>query len=117
MNESPKVSYLLLIVGLAAVLFLSGLGSVGLTDRDEGRNAEAGREMLESGDWVTPTFNYEPRFIKPALLYWLMSVSYRIFDANEFAARLPSAAFGIGLIVMQYLFLSQTRGITVGVFG
>jgi len=117
MNESPKVSYLLLIVGLAAVLFLSGLSSVGLTDRDEGRNAEAGREMLESGDWVTPTFNYEPRFIKPALLYWLMSVSYRIFDANEFAARLPSAAFGIGLIVIQYLFLSQTRGITVGVFG
>ena len=46
MNDSQKVGYLLLIIGLAGVLFLSGLGSVALTDRDEGRNAEAGREML-----------------------------------------------------------------------
>ena len=123
MNESipagpvGKVSHLLLVIGLACVLFLSGLGSVGLTDRDEGRNAEAGREMLESGDWITPTFNYEPRFIKPAFLYWLMSASYAAFDANEFAARLPSAVFGIGLIALQYLFLAHQRGSAVGVLG
>jgi 4-amino-4-deoxy-L-arabinose transferase-like glycosyltransferase len=120
MNDSiqvGKVSRLFLVIGLACVLFLSGLGSVGLTDRDEGRNAEAGREMLESGDWITPTFNYEPRFIKPAMLYWLMSVSYRVFDANEFAARLPSALFGIGLIALQYLFLARTCGTTAALFG
>jgi 4-amino-4-deoxy-L-arabinose transferase-like glycosyltransferase len=124
MNESSpvngtvgKAGHLLLVVGLACVLFLSGLGSVALTDRDEGRNAEAGREMLESGDWITPTFNYEPRYIKPAFLYWLMSASYWAFDANEFSARLPSALFGIGLIALQYLFLARTRGSTVAVFG
>lgn len=117
MNDSLKVGHLLLIIGLAGVLFLSGLGSVALTDRDEGRNAEAGREMLESGDWITPTFNYEPRFIKPALLYWLMSASYWAFDANEFTARLPSAVFGIGLVTLQYLFLARVRGATVGAFG
>jgi 4-amino-4-deoxy-L-arabinose transferase-like glycosyltransferase len=120
MNDSlqvGKMSHLVLIIGLACVLFLSGLGSVGLTDRDEGRNAEAGREMLESGDWITPTFNYEPRFIKPAFLYWLMSASYAVFDANEFAARLPSALFGIGLIALQYLFLAHVRGSAVGVLG
>jgi 4-amino-4-deoxy-L-arabinose transferase-like glycosyltransferase len=117
MNDSLKVGHLLLVIGLAGVLFLSGLGSVALTDRDEGRNAEAGREMLESGDWITPTFNYEPRFIKPALLYWLMSASYWAFDTNEFTARLPSALFAIGLITLQYLFLARIRGATVGTFG
>ena len=117
MNDPLKVGHLLLIIGLAGVLFLSGLGSVALTDRDEGRNAEAGREMLESGDWITPTFNYEPRFIKPALLYWLMSASYWAFDANEFTARLPSAMFGIGLVTLQYVFLARVRGATVGAFG
>ena len=117
MNDSIKAGHLLLIIGLAGVLFLSGLGSVALTDRDEGRNAEAGREMLESGDWITPTFNYEPRFIKPALLYWLMSASYWALDINEFTARLPSAVFGIGLVTLQYLFLARIRGAAVGVFG
>ena len=58
---------LVILILLSGLLFFLGLGSMGLTDRDEGRNAEAGREMLETGNWVSPTFNYEPRFAKPAL--------------------------------------------------
>lgn len=102
---------------LAAILLFVGLGSMGLTDRDEGRNAEAGREMLESGDWISPTFNYEPRYAKPALVYWLMTVSYKLFGVNEIAARFPSAIFGLGLILLQYLFVSRFCGATVGLFG
>src|SRR5215211_1824446 len=119
MTPSPSRAplHLAMLVLLGGLFFLWGLGSIGLTDRDEGRNAEAGREMLESGDWITPTFNYEPRFIKPALLYWLMSASYWAFDTSEFTARLPSALFGIGLVILQYLFLARIRGTTIGVFG
>ncbi len=102
---------------LACVLLFVGLGSIGLTDRDEGRNAEAGREMFESGDWVSPTFNYEPRYAKPALVYWLMSVSYTLFGVSEFSARFPSAFFGLGLILIQYLFVTRFCGATVGLFG
>src|SRR5688500_16437555 len=96
---------LTILILLAGLLFFLGLGSMGLTDRDEGRNAEAGREMLETGNWVSPTFNYEPRFAKPVLVYWLMSLSYRWFGVDEFSARLPSALFGLALILLQYLFL------------
>src|ERR1044072_7716542 len=92
---------------LAGLLLFMGLGSMGLTDRDEGRNAEAGREMLETGGWISPTFNYQPLFAKPVLVYWLMSLSYRWFGVDEFSARLPSAAFGLGLILLQYLFMSR----------
>lgn len=102
---------------LAGILLFLGLGSMGLTDRDEGRNAEAGREMFESGDWVSPTFNYEPRYAKPALVYWLMSLSYTLFGVDEFSARLPSAVFGLGLILLQYLFVSRFCGAAVGLFG
>lgn len=117
MSAPVKVGHLLFIVGLACLLFLVRLNAVGLTDRDEGRNAEAGREMFESGDWITPTFNYEPRFIKPAMLYWLMSGSYWLFGINEFAARFPSALFGVALITLQYLFLARTRGATIAWVG
>ena len=116
-RPSPQPIQLLLLLLVAGLLFFIGLGSMGLTDRDEGRNAEAGREMFASGDLVTPTFNGELRVAKPVFVYWLMTVSYHVFGVNEFAARAPSAFFGVGLIVMHYLFLSRLRGPTVGLFG
>ena len=117
LSISAHVMHLAILSLLAGLLLFVGLGSMGLTDRDEGRNAEAGREMLETGDWISPTFNYEPRFAKPVLVYWLMSLSYWWFGIDEFSARLPSAMFGLGLIVLQYLFLTRFRGPTVGLFG
>jgi len=90
---------------------------MGLTDRDEGRNAEAGREMFDSGDHLTPTFNGELRVAKPVFLYWLMDRSYRLFGVNEFAARFPSALFGVGLILIHYLFLAHQRDRTIALFG
>lgn len=116
-DRSIQPPALLLLLAMAAVLFFVGLGSTGLTDRDEGRNAEAGREMYETGNYISPTFNYEPRFAKPVLVYWLMSLSYHLFGVNEFAARFPSALFGVGLILLQYLFLTRCRGPVIGLFG
>lgn len=114
---TPQPIHLLLLLLLSGLLFFVGLGSMGLTDRDEGRNAEAGREMFASGDLVTPTFNGELRVAKPVFVYWLMTVSYQVFGVNEFAARAPSAIFGVALIVMHYVFLSRLRGPTVGLMG
>jgi 4-amino-4-deoxy-L-arabinose transferase-like glycosyltransferase len=113
----PHTPHLAILLALAILLLFLGLGSLGLTDRDEGRNAEAGREMFETGDWISPTFNYEPRYSKPVFLYWLMSLSYRLFGVSEFAARLPSALFGVALILLQYLFLTRVRGALLGLFG
>ncbi len=116
-DRSPHALLLLALLLLSGLLFFLGLGDMGLTDRDEGRNAEAGREMFESGDRLTPTFNGELRVAKPVLLYWLMEQSYRLFGSNEFAARFPSAVFGVGLILMHYLFLVHQRDRTVALFG
>ena len=116
-GRSHHALILLALLVLSGLLFFLGLGDMGLTDRDEGRNAEAGREMFESGDRLTPTFNGELRVAKPVFIYWLMEQSYRLFGVNEFAARFPSALFGVGLILIHYLFLVHQRDRTVALFG
>ncbi len=92
------------------------MGNLGLTDRDEGSNAEAAREMLETGDWISPTLNYEPRFAKPAFTYWLISASYSVFGVNEFAARFPSALSGLLVLLVQYAFVYRWLGAPLALF-
>ncbi len=117
MNQDERRTHLVLLLALSSLLFFFGLGSLNLTDRDEGSNAEAAREMVETGDWVSPTLNYQPRFAKPVFIYWLTGGAYALFGVSEFTARLPSALFGVGLILLQYLFVSRFLGPTVGLFG
>ncbi len=61
-----------------------------LLDRDEPRFAEASREMLQSGNFIVPTFNGAPRYAKPPLIYWCQAICFEVFGENAFAARLPS---------------------------
>ncbi|MBQ27651.1 MAG: hypothetical protein CMH81_05870 [Nitrospiraceae bacterium] len=102
-----------ILLFLCGVLFFSALGALNLTDNDEGSNAGAPREMLERGDWISPTLNGEPRFAKPVFTYWLIGASYLVFGVNEFSARFPSAVFGTLLILMQYLFLTRVATVNV----
>jgi 4-amino-4-deoxy-L-arabinose transferase-like glycosyltransferase len=85
---------------LCALSFFVGLGSGAITDADEAFYAQSAREMVESGDWITPHYNYEPRFQKPVLYYWLTAATYLATGPNEFAARLWSAMSGVGLVLV-----------------
>ena len=85
---------------LAALTFFAGLGRGAVTDSDEAFYAEASREMVASGDWITPHYNYEPRFQKPILYYWLTSVTYFVTGASEMGARLWAALAGVGLVLV-----------------
>jgi 4-amino-4-deoxy-L-arabinose transferase-like glycosyltransferase len=91
-----------LLLAVGAVLFLPNLGGPSLWDIDEGNNAEAAREMLASGNAIVPTFNFELRVDKPALLYWLQIGAYELFGVNEFAARFPSAMAALLAIFCTY---------------
>ncbi|MDP1572330.1 MAG: glycosyltransferase family 39 protein [Vicinamibacterales bacterium] len=88
------------VVLLAALTFFAGLGRGAITDSDEAFYAEAAREMVESGDWVTPYYNYEPRFQKPVLYYWLTAGAYAVAGTSEAAARFWAAMAGLGLALL-----------------
>lgn len=91
-----------LLLTISALLFLPNLGAPSLWDVDEGNNAEAAREMLESGNWIVPTFNFKLRDDKPALLYWLQLSAYRFFGVGEFGARFPSALASLIAVGITY---------------
>lgn len=91
---------LILLVGIAT--FLPNLGSHGLWDVDEAHNAECAREMLEAGTWIVPTFNYQLRTDKPAMLYWWIMGSYQVFGVSEWSARLPSVLAGLCSLLLTY---------------
>ena len=83
-----------LIVLLALSLNLAGNARTGLWDRDEPRFATAVREMRARGDWIVPTFNGEPRYHKPILIYWLMGISTALAGDSPFGARIVSSLAG-----------------------
>lgn len=58
---------------------------------DEPRYAEVPREMVATGDYVSPRLGGCFWFEKPVLQYWMSAAAYHIFGVNEFAARAPSA--------------------------
>lgn len=55
---------------------------------DEFRYAEIPREMLETGDFITPRLLGSRYFEKPPMGYWLTAASFRIFGLNAFALRI-----------------------------
>jgi 4-amino-4-deoxy-L-arabinose transferase-like glycosyltransferase len=103
-QRNQDLAAVALLLLLSSILFFYRLGSLSLFDADEPAFAEAAREMLLSGDLVTPHFNFQPRFDKPILFYWLIGLAYNTFGITEFAARFWSAAFATGLTLSIYLF-------------
>lgn len=103
-----------LLAGLAIVLVFGALclrlGHLPLLQPDEGRNAEVAREMKESGAWLVPTYNGVDYLDKPAFYFKAVALSLACFGNSETAARIPSAAFGVGLVIMAYAFCRRVYG-------
>jgi 4-amino-4-deoxy-L-arabinose transferase-like glycosyltransferase len=96
----PKPGTLILLVFALAVIWFGNLEYRKLIDPDEGRYAEIPREMVVSGDWVTPRLNGFKYFEKPPLQYWATATAYTLFGEHHWTARLWPAltgAFGIAL--------------------
>ena len=68
---------------IAAILYLPGLGRPALWEPDEGRYAEIAREMVVSGDYVTPRDDWQRYFEKPPLVYWAEAAAIGLFGVNE----------------------------------
>jgi 4-amino-4-deoxy-L-arabinose transferase-like glycosyltransferase len=77
---------------------------------DEGRYAEVGRWMLQSGDWLAPRLNGIPFFHKPPLLHWLQASSMALFGQHVWAARLVPALNAGLMMAALYLCARHLSG-------
>jgi len=103
-----------LLLFAAAVLFFAGLGRLPLIEPDEGRNAEVGREMLVTGDWITPHFNSFVYLDKPAVFFWMVAASLKTFGVSEGAARFPSALMGLATMLLVWFLARRMFGNSAG---
>ena len=97
--------------GLLAVIFIGvlvGHQSLEVIDRDEARFAQASKQMLLSGDLITPYFMDELRAKKPIAIYWVQSASAAIFGHLDIASyRLPSVLGILAALILTYKFAAS----------
>ena len=87
---------------MLGLLFGFRLGSYPLANPDEGRNAEIPREMVATGDWVTPRLDGVNYFEKPPLMYWTVAGCLAVLGSGEWSARAAPALFALGGVLITY---------------
>ena len=61
------------LLALSVLLLFLGLGANTIWDANEAFYVDTPRHMVESGDYINPQFNGEPRMNKPVLSYWVVA--------------------------------------------
>ena len=85
---------ILLLVIIYGLLWFGTLNYRHLIPSDEGRYAEIAREMLATGDWITPRYNGYKYFEKPPLQAWATAAAFQVFGTGDWQARLWTALTG-----------------------
>jgi 4-amino-4-deoxy-L-arabinose transferase-like glycosyltransferase len=106
---------LLLLLASALVPYFVGLGDSSIWDANEAFYVETPREMMERGDYIFPTFNFEPRVNKPVLSYWIVAGLYKLFGVSVGVQRF-GIAIGAMLIIaaafgLAWIAAAGSRGI------
>lgn len=97
-------------------LYSLGRAHLGHSIPDEKRYIQSTKEMVESGDYITPRYHGKLRFQKPILFYWLVILSYKIFGIGIFGTRFPSITAALLNVILVYLIGRDLFGKKAGIF-
>jgi 4-amino-4-deoxy-L-arabinose transferase-like glycosyltransferase len=103
---AKRGSILLFLVFI--LFYFYGLGHLPFIGPDEPRYAQVAREMFLRRDWITPTLGGYLWFEKPALLYWLTIVAFKLFGISEWSARAVGAICGLLTVAAVYWIGTRT---------
>lgn len=106
MTKQVKTIWFILIA--TALIRLITLALYPLMDTTEARYGEMARIMVETGNWLTPQFDYGvPFWGKPPLFTWMSSLGIEVFGLNEFAVRFPHWLAGVAVILVVAHFANK----------
>lgn len=102
-----SIVLIIVLVALGGTLCFYNLGGGDLWNSDEPRHAQIAKEMLQGEGWIIPHLNSEVYPDTPPFSFWLIAFTAKaIGGMNEFAARFPSALFGV-LTLLLIFFLGK----------
>jgi 4-amino-4-deoxy-L-arabinose transferase-like glycosyltransferase len=83
------------VVALVVWTLFYELGKGALEDWDEAIYGQVAWEMVQHGDWLTPSWNGHHFFETPPVMFWLMALAFKVGTPPELAVRLMPAIFGL----------------------
>ncbi len=95
----PKIPFWVFIV--IAILYFTA-ARVDVMDVDASQYAEISREMMLSGEYLQIFDRGRDYLDKPPFLFWVSSLSMKIFGSNNFGFKLPSILFALWALFATY---------------
>ena len=114
-GRGSRVAYWALAVVFLAV-YVGSMFTPGLLDDADSTHAEAAREMVVTGDYVTLHINGVRYLEKPPLPYWLVAICYKVLGVNEFSTRLPMVLSVMLLGVLAFCWGRRAFGERTGIY-
>jgi len=113
-TAEPPNRLLIALVAASAVLLFLGLDASTIWDANEAYYTETPRQMVQSGDYVNPSFNGAPRFNKPVLSYWVVAGFYQVFGVSVWAERIAIAIGALGIAAAAFVIARVTWSVRAG---
>ena len=109
-EKLPLTQYAIVLTMLVVAIRFISLGLYPLMDTTEARYGEMARIMYETGNWITPMFDYNiPFWGKPPLFTWLSATGFTLFGVNEFAARAPHLFISLFVLVLVWIIAGKEQ--------
>lgn len=98
----------------AILVYFVGSSGLAITDPVESNYTETAKEMLASGDWISPRIYGDYWYDKPVMFYWELIVAFQLFGVTDFAARFFPCLFMTASLFLTYAFGRHLYGARIG---
>ena len=116
LTSNSWLVYLIVALFASAVYFGCAVSPPSLMDDVDAAVVRISENMVTKGDWVTPRSDGIAFLEKPAMFYWPIAVSFKIFGIHDWAARIPFALAAVALACLACGFGMWAFGPRAGLY-